>query len=337
MLEAFARKNFKEFMDYSVMLYGKPSKKIFSDAIYRVRLKIKNCLKKNKKDLIIAGIDLLNSLPNKIAKKQINLPDKKDISVLRKYTLGEFGKILNFKNTKKTFFAPEIKMIFEKNLKNAGIIGWKVELDPVNGVSVYVDQKRRRIVIPMMKKIFRNGLRHLLIHEIGTHVIRRINGEKSRLGLLGLGLDNVEIAEEGIATVREQMTDRAPEDFSGIEGFLAVSFAMGLDGKRRNFRETFELMKKYYLFNSLFSGERRKCAEKYANLTSWDRCVRTFRGTDYKTPGICFTKDIIYREGNIGIWNVIRKKPEEIKRFSVGKYDPSNPEHIRILDKLGIK
>jgi hypothetical protein len=48
------------------------------------------------------------------------------------------------------------------------------------------------------------------------------------------------------------------------------------------------------------------------------------------------TRDIVYREGNIGVWRVVKNNPEEERRFSVGKYDPANPRHIWILEQLGI-
>jgi hypothetical protein len=55
-----------------------------------------------------------------------------------------------------------------------------------------------------------------------------------------------------------------------------------------------------------------------------------------KTPGACFTKDIIYREGNIAIWETLYKNIPEMQRWNVGKYDPSNPRRIWVLDQLGI-
>ena len=60
------------------------------------------------------------------------------------------------------------------------------------------------------------------------------------------------------------------------------------------------------------------------------------RSTDCKTPGTVFTKDIVYREGNIGVWELIRTSPNEMKRFNVGKFDPTNPRHLWILTELGI-
>jgi hypothetical protein len=64
--------------------------------------------------------------------------------------------------------------------------------------------------------------------------------------------------------------------------------------------------------------------------------VRTFRGSDCKTAGACFTKDIIYREGNMGVWDLVKTNPEEMKQFNIGKYDPTNKRHMWVLAKLGI-
>ncbi len=55
-----------------------------------------------------------------------------------------------------------------------------------------------------------------------------------------------------------------------------------------------------------------------------------------RISGVCLTKDIIYRQGNIAVCQLLGKNPEELLRFSVEKYDPANPRHIWILDQLGI-
>ena len=138
--------------------------------------------------------------------------------------------------------------------------------------------------------------------------------------------------EEGIATYEEQKIE-GTNNFSGFDGHFAISLALGVDGKNRSFREVFEILKDFYFIRS---KKEKKEALKSAEESAWNRCVRTFRGTTCKTPGACLTRDIVYREGNIGVWNVIRNNPEEEKRFSVGKYDPSNSRHIWILEQLRI-
>lgn len=154
--------------------------------------------------------------------------------------------------------------------------------------------------------------------------------------LLGLGLDRYEVGEEGIATLREQAIAGKVDDFAGLEGHLAISLARGLDGQPRNFRQVFASLEKYFIFKFLLDGKTLPDAKAQAQNSAWNRCVRTFRGTDCATAGGCFTKDIIYRQGNIGVWEVIRQTPAEMARFNLGKYDPANPRHLWILDRLEI-
>lgn len=182
-------------------------------------------------------------------------------------------------------------------------------------------------------------LTQLIAHEIGTHVARRVNGERSSFKLLGLGLDRYESSDEGIATMREQSIVNEPiKDFSGLAGYLAIGLALGTDGRPRDFRETYDILEKYYTYKKLHDGQKitKEQALEKAQTIAWNRCVRTFRGTDCKTKGVCSTKDLIYRDGNIDAWNAIGKNPDEIMKFNIGKYDPSNPRHLWILSNLGI-
>lgn len=75
---------------------------------------------------------------------------------------------------------------------------------------------------------------------------------------------------------------------------------------------------------------------KESQDAAWNRSVRTFRGTDCKTPGVCFTKDMIYREGQIGTWDITKMDPNQMVTFSVGKFDPNDPRHLWVLQQLKI-
>ncbi len=205
--------------------------------------------------------------------------------------------------------------------------------------SITVTQSRKIIEIPNNQNTKYQNKRfyELAFHEIGTHVLRRVNGEKSRLKLLGLGLDHYDPGEEGIATLREQILHEKFNDFSGLDGHLSISLALGQDGIKRNFREVYDILELHFLRQELKSNNGNfNNAIENARKKAWRRACRTFRGTDCKTRGIANTIDNVYREGNIGIWEVIKNNPGEIKRFNCGKYNPANPEHIYILDNLDI-
>jgi hypothetical protein len=212
---------------------------------------------------------------------------------------------------------------------------WTVVLNP-KGISLAADQESQSIKVATTKTWPIDDVAGLVVHELGTHAARRMAGERSRLKLLALGLDRYEGGEEGVAKMREQMVKGVFEEFEGMVPHLAISLATGVDGKPRTFRETFDIVERVFAFNLAMDGAPVEEAKKKARDQAYARCVRTYRGTDGQQAGFAFTKDIVYREGNIKVWDVIGKNPGEMMRFSVGKYDPSNPKHIWILDQLGI-
>ncbi len=132
------------------------------------------------------------------------------------------------------------------------------------------------------------------------------------------------------------------DDFAGMDSHFPMALATGVDGTPRDFRDTFTLVKKYYQLKNLLTGKySEEGAAARADASAWTRCVRTFRGTDAATPGVCFTKDLVYREGNMAVWETVSKKipgtdTPEMTRWSIGKYDPSNERHIWVLSELNI-
>lgn len=329
------RKNFKR---YSEIIYGKPKKEIFDFSARQLVNFAARCSRSSNAELKITSRALEKIFNGKYSKKfKLKSPSKRELDYVEKFTRGELAGILDFTNKEKKYGSAEIKKVFDSIINKNNTEGWKLKIVSVGGTAIDVDKEKKQINIPRKKVLSCQGLCNLILHEIGTHIIRGINGRKSRLGLLGIGLDRSEIGEEGIATAREQSISRNIAGFSGLEGYLAVGLAYGLNGKKGDFRDLYEIFVKIYLVYGLSLGMKIAEAKKRARLRSWERCIRTFRGTTCDTPGICFTKDLIYRQGNINIWRVIRNNPREIRRFSAGKYDPSNPRHIRILDQLGIK
>ena len=266
-----------------------------------------------------------------------SLPDEDTINLANEQTVTEFGDLINLSPETDELKPEEIAEAFEHALVRFQADGWRVEIDPKLGKqSITVRQGSKRVLVPAEHNVKKNVVDGLIIHEIGTHVLRRLNGERTKLKLLGLGLDRVGPGEEGIGVTREQAIKKEVRDFRGLAGHFAISLAVGLDGQPRNFRAVYEILNKLYKFNNVFEGQDQTIAEQEAREEAWRRCVRTFRGSDCKTPGICSHRDIYYREGNIAVWNLIRNNPEEMFRFSIGKYNPANSRHLWVLKELGI-
>lgn len=132
--------------------------------------------------------------------------------------------------------------------------------------------------------------------------------------------------EEGVATFNEQAVTGA-EEFAGVPRYFSIAVAKGFDGRARNFPETFDIMKDYYIANGKDDNS--------ASNTAWNDCVRIFRGTTGSTPGAVFTKDLAYF-ANRDVWDLVHKNSDVVETFTIGKFDPTNSNHIAWLSQLGI-
>lgn len=334
MLKAAANGDMRRFQRYSEFVYGKPSPEIFAYTSQSIKNILKTYAQSPNQALQKAAQELDTLLISPEGAEKIALPDQEVFAVAREKTIAELGSLIMLPESTGEFASGDIKTAFETAISQAKIDGWKVVVK-ANAANVSVSQERKEVNVPEKKSVTRDRIAELIIHEIGTHALRRSNGERTKLMLLGLGLDRNR-DDEGVTGLREQILDEKIEDFSGLEGHLAISLANGLDGTKRNFRQVYEVMQKYFYIQNLAEGKTEDLAKKNSQTKAWARSVRTFRGTNCQTPGVSFNKDILYREANIDVWEVVRQNPSEMSRFSVGKYDPSNPRHIMILDQLGI-
>ncbi|MEI6850607.1 MAG: tyrosine/phenylalanine carboxypeptidase domain-containing protein [Candidatus Saccharibacteria bacterium] len=337
MLKAVASGDMRRFKRYSEFIYGKPSEEVFAYTVNSVIEFAEVLLNSDDEDVRQTANELLSLLPRTDESQVSEIPDQATVLLARDQTISEFGDLIDIPTDMTKLDADAIKSAFDIAIQRTGSEGWSVVIDDeTSRTGISVDQEHMQVVIPGKRSVSLDELTKLIVHEIGTHVTRRANGERSQLKLLGLGLDRYESGEEGVATVREQSLSGEVSDFSGIDGLLAVGLSLGLDGQPRNFRQVYEILEKYYLLKNLTALKKVEEPLMKAQNTAYNRTVRTFRGTDCETPGVCFTKDIVYRNGNIGVWDVIGSNPDEMMRFNIGKYDPTNDRHLWILEQLGI-
>lgn len=346
LLQAAAKGDMKYFARYSKFVYGEPSPDVFRYTVQRIRAAVEKTRQSDQESqdpIHVAAGAVLALLPETPTVSFAALPSEETIQRATERTQKDVGDLLLLPegmDRSADLQATDIQALFSQALNK--VQGerqgeWKVVIDNTSSkTGISVSQEKQEVQIPATRTAKAKAVQALVAHEIGTHVARRVNGERSKLRLLALGLDRYEGGEEGIATLREQVVKGKVDDFSGDMGHLAIGLAKGIDSHARDFRETYDVLYAYAYWNQLRLGTSAEDAKKKAQDTAWNRCVRTFRGTDGNTPGVCFTKDIIYREGNIGVWDVVEKTPDELMRFQVGKYDPGNPRHIWVLEQLGI-
>ncbi len=233
--------------------------------------------------------------------------------------------------------AEEIAEVLRASLQLLGLLDWRVEIHS-EAYAVVAGIRSKQVTIPAWRRATGDQLRGLLVHEIGTHVLRGINGERSPLLLLAYGLSGYVQGEEGLAAWKGNLVRRKRSQFVNSMQYLAISLALGLDGQLRDFREVFEILRRIYLVLRTSSLHRAawSVGAETAEEQAWRICLRVFRGTDGKTRGACFTRDVLYQHGFEGIKEVLKQRPSEAARWDYGKYDPSNPAHVEVLDALGL-
>src|SRR3989344_1039267 len=321
---------------YSEFVYGKPSSDIFAYTVQALKQVCEEASCSDDEHVRKTAEELSALIPANLTGYSIGeLPNQETIDMVRDATLKTAGDLVSLPISQEEFDAEAIKAVFDQALSTLHGEGWNVVVDTSSKSAISVDQENQTVKVPEARRLPFAKLRILIVHEIGTHVARRINGERSKLKLLGLGLDRYERGDEGVATMREQSLGDKMEDFAGLEAHLAISLAYGLDGMERDFRKVYEILEKQFLLQELLSGKDYQSALSTAQTSAWDPTGRNILGTKC-VAGACFTKDIAYREGNIATWNVVRENPDEMFRLNVGKYDPSNNRHLWILDQLGI-
>lgn len=234
--------------------------------------------------------------------------------------------------------AQDVAHIFTEVLERHHISDWNICIDQTDTrkrFSVMISNKT--VCIPNDSNL--SGRRQPLTklhaqalaeHEIGVHVRRAYEGLRQPLKLLSVGLHGYLRGEEGLAGYVQQQVEGATE-YYGFDRYLAICLALGMDGETRDFRGVYSVMYHYYTLISS-AGVTKARIENAA----WEVCVRIFRGTTGEAQGMAYTRDLVYFEGNVGIWKLLIDRPELFELLFIGKFDPLSQAHIKALQSLHI-
>ena len=300
LLEAMYMADNKKFLDRSLKIYGELDKGLIQSAISTLLVTAKS------NNHVVS--DYLLELADYFGASEKG-------SVIEYVQLDEDKEILS---------ADKIAEVFKEDLKNKGI-PWQVNICDESLVT-HVSYSDNTINIPTSRRMTRIEAEALVEHEVNVHLVRYVNGNNSKLRLLSIGLDGYIKGEEGIATYRQCLIDK---NLPSVDTYIYVGLASGLyDGEARSFREIYNFSKQCF--------QIVKKPEVETDGLAWKTTLRMFRGTTGKA-GACFTRGSIYFEGFMRIRNLIETNDSEVSRFMVGKYDPANPQHTKLLDELNIR
>lgn len=171
--------------------------------------------------------------------------------------------------------------------------------------NVSVDHQARVIKFPVNRasgNFTREGLKAILVHELGTHAYRAMVYEESDIPALSHGLPGNEEIDEGIAKCCEQAIKGSYQD-SGIFHYVNIGLA---NFKNKNFREVFEIQRMLNYLQHAKPGvsmEEKQALYHQKDALFFNRTMRCFRGTG-TLPN---NKDLVYYNGANRIWQYIEE------------------------------
>jgi hypothetical protein len=159
----------------------------------------------------------------------------------------------------------------------------------------------------------KEGLIGMLYHEVGTHALRRINYEqqpwfkkKKKYGFSGYLK-----TEEGLATLHSLIPRSFKSAYTSALSYAAVSVA-----QEKSFVETWKMLGKY-----IQDPERR-----------WTMTFRQKRGLkDTSKPG-GYSKDMVYFEGLVDVYNWLEENNFDLTDIYFGKLALSDVEKSKELN-----
>ncbi len=168
----------------------------------------------------------------------------------------------------------------------------------------------RELLIRRNSRFSKKVLDRLIVHEIGTHILRADNGSLQPYKIFERGLPNYLMTEEGLAVYNEEKHDCL--DVNVLKRYAARVVAVDMSS-RYGFRRVFNFLCRYI-----------------DEDLAWRTTVRAKRGLkDTSLPGGC-TKDFAYLRG----YYAVKKYMEDGGDISKLYYGKVGIQHVEILDKI---
>ena len=183
------------------------------------------------------------------------------------------------------------------------------------------NHEKRQIIFSDSKTYSKSQAAGILVHELGTHVMRAIPYIEQDITAFSTGFPDNETFDEGVAKCVEQAIQGKYVD-SGVDHYINIGLATFM---HKNFREVYEAQS---TLNDLLGK---------SNKTLLNGVQRCFRGTG-ELPN---NKDLAYYNGANQVWKYIEEHIDDPELFDhlflVGKLDITNPEqeHLSYEKRTG--
>ena len=155
----------------------------------------------------------------------------------------------------KTISAKDAAQTLQSALEKTKLTEWQVEVSSEMNAKMMVNSSEKRVYVREGTMFAPENIKRLLVHEIGTHVFRYINGEKQNFKFLRMGFLGYLPTEEGLATYHEKKFN--VQDKPTLRRY-ALRVLAASNVLSSSFYETFSCLAKYTNdFDDLFDIVKR--------------------------------------------------------------------------------
>jgi len=212
--------------------------------------------------------------------------------------------------------APEAARILSDALNKIGLARWNVVVEPRMAAKMNVRGAEQKINIQAGAFFSESQLARLLVHEIGTHVFRYVNGQANPLQILRLGLLDYLATEEGLATYHE-------ERYGLLDLKTKRKYALRVIAAFLSLKDSF-----YEVFTHLTQFTDPE--EAFTIVT------RVKRGIVDTSQAGADIKDKVYFEGLRKVSEHLNKFPDDYPLLMSGKISLQMLPHVRELRQAGL-
>lgn len=199
-------------------------------------------------------------------------------------------------------------------IEAAGLTDWNIELKESMNAKMMVRSVEKKVFVRADATFSDKSVKRLLVHEIGTHVFRYINGERQPLKMLKLGLIGYLDTEEGLATYHEKKFD--VQDITALRTYALRVIAANLS-----------LAHGFYdIFSSL--SQYNSDMDQIFDIVT--RAKRGFKDTKQIGGHL---KDQVYLKGFIDVSHHLSHYPKDYTLIMCGKVSLAMLPELRELEK----
>ncbi|MGI5521359.1 tyrosine/phenylalanine carboxypeptidase domain-containing protein [Micromonospora sp. CA-259024] len=210
-----------------------------------------------------------------------------------------------------TWSSDRVVVAMGRVLAELGLDDWTIGHSEHMAARMSVVGRRREVRVKRGATFTGATVRRLIVHEIGTHVLRTANGLRQPLHLLAHGIPGYLGTEEGLAVWHEQQADMVDPDVMRRYALRVIACDTAL---RAGFRAVFDAVLPHTTATEAF-----------------DLAVRVKRGLlDTSAPG-GYIKDHIYLGGFIDVTNHLDRHPGDHDLLMGCKWPLSEVPLLRTL------